>query len=118
MTRTAARPGSLCPGNFPRERSGGRAALLTTGWPVAENSLLRSLTNIRRRLLGVSITSGVGWGLAAGVVVLVVCAWLDLALDLPPGLRVACSLGAVACGGALIVWAIAAALRQSGRAQL
>lgn len=80
---------------------------------MPDHSLLNALGNVRRRLLGVSLTSGFGWGLAAAIVVLVACAWLDLALDLPPALRLTCAIGAVACGLALILWTLWMTLRQT-----
>src|SRR5438094_6422193 len=91
---------------------------MKAGPPVAEHSLLQALAGVRRRLLGVSLTAGLGWGLAAAVVVLVVCAWLDLALDLPPGLRLGCAGAAGLAGVALVAGATFVAVRHSNQTAL
>jgi hypothetical protein len=85
---------------------------------MAEQKLLESLAGVRRRLLSVSLAAGLGWGLVGVLIVLIACAWVDLALDLPSGIRSICSLGAIGCGILLLGWAAIAALRDSSQGAL
>src|SRR5271154_2663968 len=78
----------------------------------------QGLDNLRRRLLGVGLLSGLGWGVAVAAIIFGLFAWLDLALDLSPELRVACGIASLGCGVLLILWAGAAAVLQSDRAAL
>jgi hypothetical protein len=66
-------------------------------------SLRALLRRFGRRLLAIGVVAGVGWGLAAAVLLLVVCAWLDLLWELPPGLRVTSSAVALAVIGLLVL---------------
>jgi hypothetical protein len=54
---------------------------------MATESLRSRLRYLGRRLLGVNLAAGLGWGLAAAVVLLLGCVWLDLLWELPPHLR-------------------------------
>src|SRR5580700_11028704 len=85
---------------------------------TTNTALPRVLDNLRRRLLGVGLLSGLGWGVAVAAIVFGLFAWLDLALDLSPQLRVACGIASLCCGVLLVVWAGAAAVLQSDRAAL
>lgn len=85
---------------------------------MAEQKLLESLAGVRRRLLGVSLACGLARGLVALFVVLVACAWVDLALDLSSAARLACSLAAVGAGVVLLAAAGVTALRNSNQTAL
>src|SRR6478735_10139737 len=85
---------------------------------MAEQKLLESLAGVRRRLLGVSLACGLAWGVVALLIVLIACAWVDLALDLPSGIRLICSLAAVGAGVVLLGAAAVSALRNSNRTAL
>ena len=56
--------------------------------------------------------------LVALLIVLIACAWVDLALDLPSGIRLACSLAAIGAGVVLLGAAAVTALRDSNRTAL
>jgi hypothetical protein len=85
---------------------------------MAEQKLLESLAGVRRRLLGVSLACGLAWGVVALLIVLIACAWVDLALDLTSGVRLACSFAAIGAGFMLLAGAGVTALRSSNRTAL
>lgn len=64
------------------------------------------LRSIRRRMLAVGISAGLGWALVVWLLVLTVCMWIDLVLELPPLLRLTAARVAVAFG---VAWAAMAA---------
>jgi hypothetical protein len=70
---------------------------------MASTTLQARLRHFARRLFAIGITAGVGWGLAAAAALLVICAWLDLLWELPPGLRVASSAAALVVTGLLVL---------------
>ena len=76
--------------------------------PLSDSLSLRPrLRSVRRRLLLIGGTSGVLWGSAAVLVLLVVGAWLDLLWELPPELRVgvlSLAFGAGAVFVGTLVW--------------
>lgn len=81
---------------------------------------LRSLSSLsarvgllRRRAIGAGVAAGVGWGLTAGLALLMACAWLDLALDLPGAVRAACGIVAIVLAFAVLARLVAAAMRAS-----
>jgi predicted nuclease with TOPRIM domain len=80
---------------------------------VAEQQLQAILRDARKRLLGVSLGGGLGWALVAATLLLVLCAWLDLASELPAAVRLACLLASVALGLTLLAWAAAVAVRHA-----
>ena len=65
--------------------------------------LQAQLRHFARRLLAIGVASGLGWGLAAAILLLVVCVWLDLLWELPPAMRVACAAAAAAVIGLLVL---------------
>ncbi len=69
---------------------------------MAENRLLQSIGDVRRRLLAIGVAAGAGWALGGILLLLTLFAWADLALDLSPGLRLACVFASIACGIALL----------------
>ena len=71
------------------------------------------LVGLKRRLLAVVLAGGFSWALAAALALLLVCMWLDLAIELPPGMRIICSLLAVIAGLVLLVRSGWIALRSS-----
>jgi len=67
------------------------------------------LQNLRRRMLAVGISAGLGWALLVWLAVLTVCMWVDLVLELPPMLRLTSARVAVAFGlgwAAMTAWAV------------
>src|SRR5437016_12789258 len=70
---------------------------------MATPPLQDRLRRLGRRLLAVGVAAGLGWGLAAAVLLLLVCAWLDLLWELPPGMRAASSAAALVLTGLLVL---------------
>ncbi len=68
---------------------------------------------LRRRAVSAGVAAGAGWGLTAGLALLLVCAWLDLALDLPALVRAACGITAVLLLLAVLVRLAAGAMKTS-----
>jgi len=67
------------------------------------------LQNLRRRMLAVGISAGLGWALLVWLAVLTGCMWVDLVLELPPMLRLTSARVAVAFGlgwAAMTAWAV------------
>src|SRR5438132_10710524 len=60
------------------------------------------LRRLGRRLLAIGLAAGMGWGLAAAALLLLVCAWLDLLWELPPSLRFTCDVAALAAAVLLL----------------
>src|SRR6185437_9592502 len=54
-------------------------------------SLHDRLNSLRRRLLTVGLGASMGWSMAVCIVLLVLCMWVDLALELTPVLRILCT---------------------------
>ena len=71
---------------------------------MATNSLLLRLRHLGRRLVGVRVAAGTGWGLVAAILLLLGCIWLDLLWELSPYLRL------TSTGGALLVTILLAAV--------
>lgn len=80
---------------------------------MAENQLLHALDAVRRRVLAVGVAAGTGWALAGIILLVMLFAWADLALDLPPGVRATCVWLSLACGVGLLVRAAFLSLRGS-----
>src|SRR5947209_3290391 len=74
-------------------------------------ALQRHLQRFGRRLLAIGVASGVGWGLAAALLLVLAGAWFDLLWELPPQLRIACCVTSLILGALLIVAAGWLALR-------
>ena len=72
---------------------------------MAEERLVHALNVVRRRVLTVALTAGGLRALAAGSVLLLLFAWTDLVLDLPPSIRVTCVWLSLACGAGLLIGA-------------
>src|SRR3954454_19272918 len=70
-------------------------------------------TDLRRRVMQVGLAAGAGRGLSLALAVLLVFAWIDLVVELPPGLRLGATLlsllGLVALIGAAAIHAARAA---------
>lgn len=84
------------------------------------SALQDGLTSLRRRLLLIGGSAALGWGLVVALVTLLVCAWLDLALDLPAQARAACGLAALTAAVALacrLVWLLRSRTSQAAVAQ-
>lgn len=75
--------------------------------------LRNCLQSIRKRMLLVGISAGAGWALLVWLVILAICMWVDLVLELPPLLRQTSARVALAFGLGLAAWAIWSALRRS-----
>lgn len=82
------------------------------------NPLQTHLRQLRRRLLILASAAGLSWGVVAGLLALLAGMWLDLALELPPHLRLAWSLAALAVGLALLTRTALLALRRAHPASL
>jgi len=54
------------------------------------NTLQERLLEIKSRSQIVSVLASVGWAIAGALAMLVLCAWADLVLDLPAGVRAVC----------------------------
>jgi hypothetical protein len=78
---------------------------------MAADRLQQSLRRLRRRLLTLGATAGVGWGLACLTALLVASIWIDLAVELPPRVRILASSVSLASAVALAVGIVVAALR-------
>lgn len=80
---------------------------------MRDSALTESMRFLRHRVLVLGLWRGMAWGLLAGLLLLVLFAWLDLVLELSAGLRVAanvaCAAGAIVLGGVLLRVAIRAA---------
>jgi hypothetical protein len=75
--------------------------------------LHEGLLTLRRRAVAIGSAAGALYGLLAALALLLLCMWLDLALDLPPGVRTLCGVAALAAGVALLV-RLALAARRAG----
>ena len=80
---------------------------------MPESLLRRSLDQVRVRLVTVGIAAGSGWALAGALLVLMLSAWADLALDLPSLLRALCGWTSLIFGLALLLRAGVAVLRSA-----
>ena len=69
---------------------------------------------LRRRLLGIGLTAGMVWGLAAAVALCLLGAWLDLLWEFSPLWRIATLWAAAIGGGLLLIVSAALALRAAG----
>jgi hypothetical protein len=77
--------------------------------------LAQSLANLRRRLLGIAVATGLGRGIAIMIAVLVGWMWLDLVLDFPGAVRAGAAWLSILLGISLAVWAV---LSMSGHGTL
>ncbi|HXE55622.1 MAG TPA: hypothetical protein VN541_21540, partial [Tepidisphaeraceae bacterium] len=80
---------------------------------MAEKRLLQSLDAVRRRVLAVGMSAGAAWALSGILLLLMLFAWADLALDLPPAIRLTCVWLALVCGVGLLIRAAWVWLRGS-----
>lgn len=77
---------------------------------MSNTSLHDRMRSLKRRLLAVGLSASMGWGLAAAILLLLLCMWLDLVLELSPVPRIVCgaacaALGLIMAGGiAASVW--------------
>ena len=78
---------------------------------MPDSLLSQSLGRVRRRLVSIGIAAGAGWALTGTLLLLVLFAWVDLALDLPPTVRAICGAGSLIFGMALLLRAAAMAIR-------
>src|SRR6185312_2920552 len=83
------------------------------GAAMAEKRLLQSLDAVRRRVLAVGMSAGAAWALSGILLLLMLFAWADLALDLPPAIRLTCVWLALVCGVGLLIRAAWVWLRGS-----
>jgi hypothetical protein len=74
-------------------------------------ALQKHLQRFGRRLLAIGMASGVGWGLAAALLLVLAGAWFDLLWELPPQLRIACCISSLIVGALLLAAAGWLALR-------
>ena len=74
--------------------------------------LARGLSALRRRMLGLGAAAGIGWGLAAVIVLFIAWMWLDLVLDFAGAVRAAAAVLSIFCGLALVVAAVVLTIRQ------
>jgi hypothetical protein len=68
--------------------------------------LNQALSTVRRRALAIGITAGVGWALVGVLLLLILFAWADLALDLPATVRAVCGWSAIIFGLAVLLKAL------------
>lgn len=65
------------------------------------------LQNVRRRMLVIGTSAGIGWATVAWLLVLTLCMWIDLVFELPPVLRLTAARVAlvfgVGCAG-ILAW--------------
>ena len=80
---------------------------------MPENRLLEALDAVRRRVLAIGVAAGTGWALAGILLLVMLFAWSDLALDLPPGVRLTCIWLSLACGAGLLIRAALLSFRGS-----
>ena len=73
--------------------------------------LARGLAAVRRRMVGLGVAAGIGWGVAALVVLLLGWMWLDLVLDLGGGVRAAAGVLSVVGGVGWLVAVVVVTLR-------
>src|SRR4051794_32070659 len=73
---------------------------------MPDSLLNQALSTVRRRALAIGISSGVAWALAGVLILLILFAWADLALDLPSTIRAVCGWGAIIFGLALLLKAL------------
>lgn len=80
---------------------------------MSSPSLHQIFSRLRRRVLWIEGVSGVGWGLAAGLVLLLAGVWVDLVFDLPPLVRIAAVAAALSAAVGFLIWRPASALRRN-----
>ncbi|HJT34809.1 MAG TPA: hypothetical protein VJ783_22470 [Pirellulales bacterium] len=85
---------------------------------MAAHRLHESLRRLRRRLLTLAAATGLGWGIACLVGLLIASIWLDLVAELPPPARIITSAVSLAAGLAIGVGILIAAVRHGGFARL
>lgn len=85
---------------------------------MAAAALSASLRRLRRRMLLLAAVTGAGLGAASCIALLAAAAWLDLAIELAPWLRITASALALAAGAVLAIVMLAAALRATARRRL
>ncbi|MGQ9651244.1 MAG: hypothetical protein ACUVXJ_14135, partial [Phycisphaerae bacterium] len=71
------------------------------------------LRSVRKRMLLVGISAGVGWALLVWLILLAICMWIDLVLELPPFLRLTSARVAMAFGLGWAAWGGWSVIRQS-----
>ncbi|MEP0845012.1 MAG: hypothetical protein HRF43_20105, partial [Phycisphaerae bacterium] len=77
-----------------------------------DGNLHDTLSALRRRLLAVGLLAVAGYGLVAALLFWIAWMWLDLALELTPGLRVSTTIGAALLAVAVFLWGLVWNLRQ------
>jgi hypothetical protein len=70
-----------------------------------------ALLKLRRRVLGLGVGAAAVWGSVAFIASLIVFAWVDVAVDLPGGIRLACAAAALMAAVAVIARLGIAAIR-------
>ena len=99
---------ALAPAEQTNSRSGRMAAA----------ALSASLRRLRRRVLLLAVVTGLGLGGASLIALLAAAAWLDLAIELPPGLRISASALALIAAATLVIVMLVVALRATARRRL
>ncbi len=59
-------------------------------------NLNQRISVIKRRLIAVGLSASTAWAVAAGALLLLLSMWLDLVLELPPAVRIACGVACLA----------------------
>lgn len=85
---------------------------------MAAAALSASLRRLRRRILLLAAVTGAGLGAASCIALLAAAAWLDLAIELAPWLRITASALALAAGAVLVIVMLATTLRATARRRL
>src|SRR5262245_2176367 len=88
------------------------------GCTMIATTLHTRFRQLAHRLLAVGLASGLGWGLAAGLLVLLNAVWLDLLWELPPRLRLIGWMVALAAAVLLVAGAAWWAWRRGAAAAL
>ena len=65
---------------------------------MSSTSLHDRMRSLKRRLLAVGLSTSMGWGVAAAVLLLLLGMWLDLMFELAPRARIACGIAGAALG--------------------
>ncbi|MEX1098737.1 MAG: hypothetical protein WED34_22000 [Planctomycetales bacterium] len=73
---------------------------------MADQSLLRTLGRLRRRMLVIGAGAALGWGAVAAAAWLLAGAWLDLLVELSPAQRLAAALSAGLVALAVLAWIV------------